>query len=246
MSQHLLRKEIKRNELAEAVEKTVHYAESHRRLLIQALVGVLALGLVIVLVALFRNLQKDKAAEALAAAIRVYDAPIDATAPKPDDAVAPSFADEAARTAKATSVLEKVRSDYRGAESGLVAASYLARIAADKGDLPTARRYWQEVADGTNDGFLGAQARLSLLKVDLAEGKKEEAAKSLEGWLERTEKPMPEDMILFELASVREELGKTDEALSAYQRIVDEFPRSPYGSEAQQRVSILSAGKNVT
>lgn len=243
---HLTRKEIKRNELAEAVEKTVHYAESHRRPLLQGVAGVIALLALIGVFFLFRSSRASSAAKALSTAIHVYDAPLDATAPKPDDPVQPSFRDEASRRTKAKERFEAVRSRYGSTAAGAIASSYLGRIAAEEGDTAGARRLWQEVADAPPDPLLGAQVRLSLLKLDLAEGKKEEVAKSLEALLARSEKPMPEDMILFELASVREQLGRTDDALSAYQRILDEFPRSPYGSEAQQRVSILAAAKSAT
>jgi tetratricopeptide (TPR) repeat protein len=246
MSQHLTRKEIKRNEFAEAVEKTVHYAESHRGPLVQGIVAVLVVLVLVGLFFAYRSHRAAKAAEDLSLAILVYDAPLDATAPKPDDPHQPSFRDEASRRAKARERFEDVRSRYGSTRAGAVATSYLGRIAAEQGDQAQARKLWQEVAGGSADPMLASEVHLSLLKLDLAEGKKDEVAKSLEAMLEKGEKPMPEDMILYELASVREQLGRTDEALSAYQRILDEFPRSPYGSEAQQRVSILSAGKSLT
>jgi TolA-binding protein len=51
-------------------------------------------------------------------------------------------------------------------------------------------------------------------------------------------------VILYELATTQEELGRKQEALSSWRRITEEYPESAYRSEAQEKVSALdpSAG----
>jgi TolA-binding protein len=120
-----------------------------------------------------------------------------------------------------------------------VATAYLGGLAAEGGDLERARELWQQFLAEAPQHLLAAEVRLNLLKLDLAQGKAEEVAAQLEAMLAESEKPLPEDVILFELAAVRERLGRTAEALAAYQRIVDEFPRSPFVREAQQKASAL-------
>jgi tetratricopeptide (TPR) repeat protein len=239
MSQRLSRKEIKRNELAQAVERTVEYATSHTRTLWQVGIGAAAVLVLGAGTYLFLDLRARSARTDLDAAIRVAQAPIEATAAKPDDPERPTFADEASRRSRARALFEQVRSRHGGAPAA-VALAYLGRFAAEEGSLDRARELWQESLAEAADHLLAAEVRLNLLKLDLAQGKAEEVARRLEAMLEQTEKPLPEDVILFELAAVREKLGKTDEALAAYQRIVDEFPRSPYLREAQQKAGALA------
>ena len=57
--------------------------------------------------------------------------------------------------------------------------------------------------------------------------------------LEKSDSPLPQDVILAELGMTFEQLHRTQEAIQSYQRIVDEFPQSPYRQEAQQKVSAL-------
>ncbi len=248
MSERLSKKQIKRDELAEAVKKTQEYASSH-----QPLMKAVGIGVAVVVLAaigwsmLGGGADSEAAAKALGDAILAYDAEVDAANPKPDDPKAPVFASEAARRSKAKELFEKLRREHGGSDAAKVAPVFLGRIAADEGDAATARKLWQEfLDDAPADHILTAQTRVNLLRLDLAQGNKEEVLKRLEGMLSETRKPLPEDVLLFEIGNVREALGKKDEALSAYQRIVDEFPGSGYQREAQLKANALSGDKTPT
>lgn len=239
MNQRLTRKEIKRDEFAAAVGRSVEYAESHVRTIAYAIGAVLLLVALSVAIYFWRNSRLQGANEALAEAMRVYQAPISATGAKPNDPAAPSFANEAARRARAKQLLEKVRDGYGSTNAGDVAGLYLAQIAADEGRLDEARKIWQEFADDHGDHMLAGEARLNLINLDRRQGKAQQVAQELRQMLERNEAALPQDVILFELGKTLEQLNRGQEAAQTYQRILDEFPQSPYGSEAQQKVSAL-------
>jgi tetratricopeptide (TPR) repeat protein len=240
MSNRLSREEIKHDEITDALGRTVEYVASHRQLLTRVGIGAVVLAVVAVIAGFLFSGDDVGASKALVSAVRVFDAPIDATSPKPSDPVSPSFPNEEARRTRAKELLETVRREHGGSEQAKVAGLYLGRIAASQGDLATAKKSWEDFVAGAPDHFLAAQTRLNLLRLETMQGSKEEAVKKLEGLLEKTEKPLPEDVLLFELATQREALGRADDALAAYQRIVDEFPGSPYQREAQQKVTSLS------
>jgi hypothetical protein len=46
-------------------------------------------------------------------------------------------------------------------------------------------------------------------------------------------------MVLHELGATLEQLHRPQEAIQSYQRILDEFPQSPYRSDAQQKIAAL-------
>jgi TolA-binding protein len=48
---------------------------------------------------------------------------------------------------------------------------------------------------------------------------------------------LPRDAALFQLARVWEREGKPEEASRLYRKLVEEFPDSPYRSEAQQHLA---------
>ena len=242
MSQHLTRREIKHDELSNVVGRTVDYATSHSQAIFKIVGGVAAAIALAGLVTYFLSHRKNASQAALGKAMLIASAPIDAQNPKPEDPNAPSFRDAASRDAKAKALFEEVRAQYGGTLAGKLADVYLGRMAAEKGDLATARTAWQAFIDAYPKDVISGALRFNLVQLDVKDGKTEDAEKALQRLLDQPEKVMPEDAILFELAKVREKMGKSNEALTAYQRIADEFTGSPYQLEAQQKASQLAAG----
>lgn len=243
MNQRLTRKEIKRDELATALGRGVDYAESHVRTILYAVGGVLALLAIGVGIYFFLGSRARKANEALSYALKVDQAPIQATGAKPDDKVEPSFATEAARDAKSKELFTALHDDFGGTEAGDVAALYLAQIAADEGQLDRARELWNDFVDGHGDHALAGEARLNLFALDRKQGKGEELVTRLRGMLEESEPPLPKDVLLHEMAVTQEQLGRPQEAVQAYQQIVDDYPQSPYRQDAQQKLSALDPSR---
>jgi predicted negative regulator of RcsB-dependent stress response len=246
MSQRLTRKEIKRDELANVVERGVEYAEGHVRAILYAVLGVVILAGIGIAVWFYLGSRSGNANAALAAATKVYNAPINATGAKPDDPNAPSFADEAARRARAKALFEKVRDQYGSSDAADVAGLYLAQIAVGEGKLDEARKLWTDFVDDHPDNILAGAARVNLIHLDRKQGPKEkveELATRLKAMLEQSEPPLPEDVILSELGATYEQLSRKDDAMQAYKRILDEFPQSGYRQTAQQRLAALDPAR---
>ena len=239
MNQRLTRQDMKRNELSTALGKGYEYAESHGRTILIAAASVLAVALLAGLFYMYRNSQAEKANTALAKAIEVYQAPIDPAAPKPDDPVSPTFADAAARQTRAKALFQELYDEHGSTVAGDVAAVYLAQIAMAENQPDRARELWNEFLDEHGDHLLAGQTRVNLMRLDRSQGKGEEVAQTLTAMLDETEPPLPMDVILNELATTQEQLGKTQEAVQSWQRIVDEFPQSPYAREARERIAAL-------
>ena len=239
MNQRLTRKDMKRDEFTAVVGRGVEYAETHVRTLVYAVGGLLLLLALAVGIYYYRTGQKEKANQALAGAMRVYHAPVTATGAKPNDPDEPSFPTDADRRARAKELLTKVHQGYGSTDAGDVAGLYLAQIAADEGRLDEARKLWSDYADGHKGTMLGAEARLNLLNLDRKQGKGEAVVKELRSMLEKGDSPLPQDLILRELGATLEDLHRPQEAIQSYQRILDEFPQSPYRTDAQQKISAL-------
>src|SRR6185295_9568770 len=130
MNERLVRKEIKRDEFASAVGKSIDYAETHSKGLLLTLGGVVLAALIGLAVYFYLGHHSEQANVALADAVKVYTAPINPAAPKPKDAKEPSFADEASRRARARELFTAVRDGYGLSKAADVAGMYLAEIAA--------------------------------------------------------------------------------------------------------------------
>lgn len=242
MSQRLTRKEIKKDELASAVGRSVEYAESHVRILVMAIAGVVLVAAVAAAVYYYLGRRSGNANEALAKAMKVYSAPVNATGAKPDDPTEPSFADETARRARAKTLFQKVRSSFGHTDAADIAGLYLAQIAMAEGKPDEARKHWTEFVDAHPDNLLAGEARINLIHLDRSQGPKakvEELAQRLKAMTEETEPPLPEDVLLSELGATYDQLGRKEEAIQSYRRIVEEFPQSAYRTSAQQKLSAL-------
>jgi tetratricopeptide (TPR) repeat protein len=239
MNERLTRKDIKRDDFTAAVGRSVEYAGSHVRAIAYAIGGLLLLVALALAINAYRNHRLEEANEALAGAMKVYQAPVLATGAKPADADEPSFPTDEARRARAKERLQKVHQDYGSTDAGGVAGLYLAQLVAGEGKLDEARKLWSDYADDHKGSMLAAEARLNLLALDRKQGKGEQVAQELRGMLEKGDTPLPQDMILHELGTTLEQLHRPQEAIQSYQRILDEFPQSPYRTDAQQKVSAL-------
>jgi TolA-binding protein len=243
MSQRLSRKNIKRDEFASAVGRGVDYAESHSRQLLVSVGGVLLAVLVGLLAYFYIAHRSEVANQALAAAVKVYGAPIVPAGAKPNDREEPSFPNEVARQARARQLLERVRGDYRWSDAADVASLYLAEIDAATGKPAAARQLWSDFVKKHGDHVLAAQARIDVMELDRGQGKGQQVAQQLRQMLDRSDAPLPQDVILFQLATTLEQLNRDQEAAQTYQRLLDEFPQSAYHQTAQQKLAALAPSR---
>lgn len=240
MSQRLTRKDIKKDvqhdQFRDTVQQVVDYALENVQTLVMIGVALVAVILGSVGVYTWLESRQAQANEALAVAMTAYQGTITADDPDPDHPSRPSFASEEARRARAKELFEQVPAST---EAGSVAGVYLGRIALEEGDSETARARWQEYIDEADDDILVAETYLNLIALDREQGREEELVGRLEGMLDSPDAKVPGDALLFELAKTYEQLGREQEALDAYRRLVEEFSASAYSQEAQQRRAAL-------
>lgn len=239
MSQRLTRKEIKRDDFATAVGRSVEYAETHSRGLLYAIAGAVGLAILLAGVYAFLGRRTASANADLAQAMKIYHAPVMATGATPENQESPSFPTEEARRARAKALFEQVSDSYPFADAADVADLYLAQIAAAEGQLDRARELWSDFLDEHEGHVLAGEARLNLIRLDRQQGKGQEVITSLRPMLDEAEPGLPQDVVLFELGKTYEQLERRPEAIASYRRIGDEFPQSAYRQEAQQRISEL-------
>jgi TolA-binding protein len=242
MSDRITRKDIRRDEFVETLEKGVEYTQGHVRSIlvaVAALVGIGALGWGFFA---WRNNVRMSANDALAQAMHAWSGTIDAAAPKPDDPTAPTFASEDARRVRAKELFTTLVRDHSGTSAGDVGNLYLAAIATQQGQIEEARGMWQKYLASHRHDMLAASVQLDLLRLDRAQGKGDQVIADLRKLIDDPDRTVPQDTLLFELARTLESQGKLDEARKAWQRITDEYPRSPYAAEAQSASGAPGAG----
>jgi hypothetical protein len=232
--QHLTREDLKRNELGEALEAGVHYAEEHLRPILYAIGGLAVVAVLGWAIFLWSSTRSENANELLARALKVSEAEVVASGAQPDDLEAPTFPSEQARRARAGELFAELDDRYGSTAVGRVGKLYLAENARTGGDRATARRLWEEYLEDDSKSAVAASVRVNLFRLDREEGKSEALAEQIKKMLEDPARLLPADLLLYELARTYETLGRPGDARTAYRRIVDEHPQSPYLSAAQR------------
>lgn len=230
----LTRQEIKRDEIRERLIRAIDWIAMNVQkilivigLIILALIAVWAIGLV-------RAGKAEAAQEQLTAALNVASAPVLEIGADPENEAAPSFSSEEEKRSRLKDLLNAVPS---GTDAGQVASVYLGDIAAKEGRNDDARARWQTFVDKHKKHSLAAVVQTNLISLDRAEGKTDELISRLRGLEQSTSGTLPRDVLLYELGVTLEESGQEDDAAATFKTLTEEFPQSPYASQARSRPS---------
>jgi tetratricopeptide (TPR) repeat protein len=232
---HLTRRELKRDEVREGMFTAVEWMGAHGRNILIGAGAVLALVVVVVLAFGFVRSRSERAQEQLAAALRVYTAPIQASNADPDNETSPSFASEEERRSRARERFTEVYERHGSTTAGRIAGVYLGEIAAREGELARARELWEGFLAKEDDDALAATVRLNLLSLDRQEKDADAVEQTLRQALEEPS-AVPADVLLYELGVTLEAAGKPEDAREVFQRLVDEHPTSSLATEARGRL----------
>jgi predicted negative regulator of RcsB-dependent stress response len=170
----ITRKELKTDNFALELGHTVTFFEEHQKEIVRY--GGIAVA-VVVLVAGFMVYQKRQHTErqvALANAIAVQEAPVGGASAN-GNLVFPS--DDAKYTA-ATKAFGDLKSKFSGTQEGEIAAYYLACIEADRGNMATAEKGYQEVAQKADANY-ASLAKLSLAQIYFSDNRTDQADATL-------------------------------------------------------------------
>lgn len=136
-------------------------------------------------------------------------------------------------------LLREVVDRYGRTHQADVARLYLARVELGRGETEKAQETLRKLANQRPGTAIGSTAMLDLLHLRIAAGQGAEVASELQAMVSAAEPALPRDTALYELGMllVREE--RATEARDQFDRLVKEFPESPYRFVAQQKLSEL-------
>jgi len=229
------RRELKHDKFVDEVGVLTGRARENQRLLILIAVAAILIAAGSYGYYLYGSTQERKAQDVLAVAIETMESPIiNPQSPHPRA----KFKTEAERTAAAEKQFKDVQSKFPGTNASDVAGLYVARMAAARGDMITARTLLQKFIADHPRHFLVGSTRYSLyqLRIDSGEGQQVAAELDLELKKPKDTQILPGDSLLVLLAHAYEAQGNEQKSRDTYRRIVTEFPDSPFALEAQRRV----------
>jgi outer membrane protein assembly factor BamD (BamD/ComL family) len=237
------REQLKHNEAADALVSANTYLSRHGRTLGLAAVAVLLIVASILGYRAFKARTEERAQGQLAAAVGILNAAVTAppatgAAPTP---VAPgTYPSEAARADAALKQLLRTADDYGSTDAGVRARYYAASLYAETNRPKEAADAYAAVRDRAGAStLLGRMASLGLASMQVRQQQFDPAIKTLQELSQRRDGPLPVDAVLVQLADAYQQAGRAAEASQTLQRVIDEFPQSPYAADARQRVESL-------
>jgi TolA-binding protein len=186
----------------------------------------------------WRRQQADSAGALLGAAMAIAQAPIAPASSLPGTAPATSsFPTEEARREATISAYNEVIAAYPGTDAALAARYHLASELLGAGRLDEAEQNFRQLVGEAGSSIYGPLGRLGLAQTQSAAGRSDEAIATLTEVAANRDGSLPVDGVLMELARTNLKAGKREDARAAFRRVVDEFPDSPYATEARQQLT---------
>ncbi|MDE3156770.1 MAG: tetratricopeptide repeat protein [Acidobacteriota bacterium] len=239
------RHHLKENEVAIQVGKLVALYEARRREFNLAAYVVVAVLLLSGGYYYWQQRTRSQAADLLAQATMVLNAPVvPPAAPAADGKPAPppppgSYPSDQARYEAALPKLTAAADRYPSTEAGISARYQEGTALLALGRPADAVAAFQQVMQQAGSGVFTQMARLGLAEAHAQQGHYDEAIATFKALTLQPDGQLPIDGILMQLGRTYVAAGKTAEAVQAFKRIVQEFPDSPYSPEAQQQIDQL-------
>jgi len=134
----------------------------------------------------------------------------------------------------------KIAADaYPSTDAGIYARYQEAATSVALGSPAQAVAGYQQVIDKAGTGFYGQMARLGLAEAQARAGQFDQAITAFKEMSQRKDGPLPVDGILMQLGRTYLEAGKRADAQQTFNRLVEEYPESPFTGDARKEIETL-------
>jgi TolA-binding protein len=182
---------------------------------------------------------QGKAHALLAEAMTVQDARIGPPPAPGTPANGLYFPTERERAQAALTKLKIAADAYPSTDAGIYARYQEASTALMLGSPTQAVAAYQQVIDKAGEGFYGQMARLGRAEAQARSGQYDQAITTFKELAQRKDGPLPVDGILMQLGRTYLDAGKRADAQQTFNKIVEEYPESPFTSDARKEIETL-------
>jgi TolA-binding protein len=230
------RHHLKENELRSIAREVRERFEGRQR---ETMLTLAAVGVVAILAIGFfawRERVQTQAATLLAAAVAVKDARI---GPPGTAEQGLRFNNERERAQAALTKFKAAADAHPSTDAGLYARFQEASTYMTLGNPAQAAAAYQQVIDKAGSAIYGQSARLGLAEAQSAQGQYDQAINAFKDLAQRKDGPLPIDGVLMQLGRTYLGAGKRSDAQQTFNRLVEEFPDSPFSGEARRELETL-------
>jgi tetratricopeptide (TPR) repeat protein len=150
-----------------------------------------------------------------------------------------TFPTERERAQAALTKFKAAADAYPTSDAGLFARFQEASTQVVLGNPAEAAKAYQVVIDRAGNRLIGQTARLGLAAAHARGGQFDQAITTYKELAQRKDGGLPIDGILMELGRVYRDAGRAGEAQQTFNRLIEEFPDSPFNADAKRELDAL-------
>jgi len=226
MARRITRKQLKQNdEFVSTMDSVLQWLSGNWQPIAAGLAGICAVALIWWMVGAWHHSRSEDASYALQQAVITYEGEDSLGQLEPTG-------DLDAAQAEFLQVIER----YGKTDQADMARLYLARIHFDRSETDEARDLLVGLAERHRGDAIGRLATLDLIHLRIAAGQATEVAVELEAMVVGSNAGLPRDVALYELGQLYLAEQNPTQAGTYFQKLVDEFPESPYLNLARQHL----------
>jgi tetratricopeptide (TPR) repeat protein len=233
------RHHLKDNELVSLAATARHALEEHKGQLTAVLAGIVVIGAAAIGYLAWRGSVQGRAHALLAEAVAVEEARVGPPPAPGAPATGLSFNTEREKHQAALTKFKVVADGYPGTDAGLFARYREAATWMALGNPKEAASAYQQVIDRAGDAVYGQMARLGQAQAQAQAGQFDSAIATYKEMSQRKDGPLPVDGILIQLGRTYVDAGKPGDAQQTFNRLVQEFPDSPFSGDAKRELDTL-------
>ena len=233
------RHRLKENELRNLARHAGQTVTERRKETTVLIVIVVVVGAVAIGYFGWRDRVQTKAHALLAQAMAVQDARVGPPPAPGTPANGLYFPTERERSQAALTKFKIAADAYPSTDAGIYARYQEGATSLALGTTPGATAASEQVIKQAGDGFYGQMARLGLAEAQARAGQYDTAINTFKELAQRKDGPLPVDGILMQLGRTYLEAGKRADAQQTFNRLVEEYPESPFTGDARKEIETL-------
>lgn len=150
-----------------------------------------------------------------------------------------TFPTERERAQAVLTKFKAVADAYPSTDEGLYARYQEGSTQIVLGNPAEAAKAYQVVIDRAGSRLIGETARLGLAAAHARGGQFDQAITTYKELAQKKDGGLPIDGILMELGRVYRDAGRAGEAQQTFNRLIEEFPASPFNADAKRELDAL-------
>ncbi len=236
MTEHISRKELKKDEVRETLAHGAEAVLSHQKFTLYLLIAAIVVAVGVFGWKTYSERQTVKASAAFNGAMKVFQSRIRVPG-EPAEPNEPSFFDEKNKFTDAAQKFGAVAMKYPHTRPGQLASYYAALSLERVGKNDDAKKWLQGLTESNTEDY-AAMARFELAQLNDRMGQPDEAVKIYQQLIAKPTVLVPKPVVMMALAEHYTQKNPA-EAAKLLSQIKTEYPDTPIAEQADQELALL-------